>query len=86
MSKSNAGRIIGPNPQYEKIVNRIIQILRDAHAPEPITSGTSIGNKADVILADVNSAFFDTGGFTAIAGTITVSQLADQVIAKGGGL
>jgi hypothetical protein len=79
-----AGRVIGPNPQYQEIVDKIIAILREAHKPEPITKKTVIGDKADVILADINSAFFETGGFTAISSTVTVSGLADQVIAKGG--
>lgn len=83
---SSEGRIIGPNPQYQAIVAKIISILRGAHKPEPITEGTTIGDKANVILPDVNSAFFPPGQgkFTAIATDVSVAGLADQVINKGG--
>jgi hypothetical protein len=82
---NDGGRIIGPSQKFQRLVDKLISILRSASKPEPITKETTIGDKAAVILADVNSAFFDAGnGFSSIASDLTIANLADQIIEKGG--
>jgi hypothetical protein len=68
---------------YPDIVAKLIEILLSVGKPRPITEDTLIGDKADAILAKVNTAFFPPGtGFKAgvILQTEPVSQLAFEII------